>query len=413
ADQRLVLTVTPEPAPVVTEVNICSDEEYLWSVNGETYTTAQDITIEGEDCAADQRLVLTVTPEPAPVVTEVNICSDEEYLWSVNGETYTTAQDITIEGEDRAADQRLVLTVTPEPAPVVTEVNICSDEEYLWSVNGETYTTAQDITIEGEDCAADQRLVLTVTPEPAPVVTEVNICSDEEYLWSVNGESYTTAQDITIEGEDCAADQRLVLTVTLEPAPVVTEVNICSDEEYLWSVNGETYTTAQDITIEGEDCAADQRLVLTVTSEPAPVVTEVNICSDEEYLWSVNGETYTTAQDITIEGEDCAADQRLVLTVTPEPVPVVTEVNICSDEEYLWSVNGETYTTAQDITIEGEDCAADQRLVLTVTPEPAPVVTEVNICSDEEYLWSVNGETYTTAQDITIEGEDCAADQRL
>ncbi|WP_197276073.1 hypothetical protein, partial [Mangrovimonas sp. TPBH4] len=292
-----------------------------------------------------------------------------------------------------------MIEVTQEPAPIETIVNICSDEEYLWSVNGETYTTAQDITIEGEDCAADQRLVLTVTPEPAPVVTEVNICSDEEYLWSVNGETYTTAQDITIEGEDCAADQRLVLTVTPEPAPVVTEVNICSDEEYLWSVNGESYTTAQDITIEGEDCAADQRLVLAVTPEPAPVVTEVNICSDEEYLWSVNGESYTTAQDITIEGEDCGADQRLVLTVTPEPAPVVTEVNICSDEEYLWSVNGESYTTAQDITIEGEDCAADQRLVLAVTPEPAPVVTEVNICSDEEYLWSVNGESYTTAQD--------------
>ncbi|MGJ8593908.1 MAG: T9SS type A sorting domain-containing protein, partial [Aquaticitalea sp.] len=388
-------------APVVTEVNICSDEEYTWSVNGVTYTTAQDITIEGEDCAADQRLVLTINEEPAPVVTEVNICSDEEYTWSVNGVTYTTAQDINIEGEDCAADQRLVLTINPEPEVVTTTANICSDEEYTWSVNGVTYTTAQDITIEGEDCAADQRLVLTINEEPAPIVTEANICSDEEYTWSVNGVTYTTAQDITIEGEDCAADQRLVLTINEEPAPVVTEANICSDEEYTWSVNGVTYTTAQDITIEGEDCAADQRLVLTINEEPAPIVTEVNICSDEEYTWSVNGVTYTTAQDITIEGEDCAADQRLVLTINPEPEVVTTTANICSDEEYTWSVNGVTYTTAQDITIEGEDCAADQRLILTVNPLPTIVVRSTE-CNEESQLGfyavnvSVNGGIVTS-----------------
>ena len=413
ADQVLNLTVTDNPEPVVTTANICSDESYTWSVNGETYTTAQNITIEGEDCAADQTLNLTVTPEPVALVTTANICSDESYTWSVNGETYTTAQNITIEGEDCAADQTLNLTVTDNPEPVVTTANICSDESYTWSVNGETYTTAQNITIEGEDCEADQTLNLTVTPEPVALVTTANICSDESYTWSVNGETYTTAQNITIEGEDCAADQVLNLTVTPEPEPVVTTANICSDESYTWSVNGETYTTAQNITIEGEDCEADQTLNLTVTPEPVALVTTANICSDESYTWSVNGETYTTAQNITIEGEDCAADQVLNLTVTPEPEPVVTTANICSDESYTWSVNGETYTTPQNITIEGEDCAADQILNLTVTPEPVALVTSANICSDESYTWSVNGETYTTAQNITIEGEDCAADQVL
>jgi hypothetical protein len=413
ADQVLNLTVTPEPAAVVTTANICSDESYTWSVNGETYTTAQNITIEGVNCAADQVLNLTVTPEPAAVVTTANICSDESYTWSVNGETYTTAQNITIEGVNCAADQVLNLTVTPEPAAVVTTANICSDESYTWSVNGETYTTAQNITIEGVNCAADQVLNLTVTPEPAAVVTTANICSDESYTWSVNGETYTTAQNITIEGVNCAADQVLNLTVTPEPAAVVTTANICSDESYTWAVNGETYTTAQNITIEGVNCAADQVLNLTVTDNPAPVVTTANICSDESYTWSVNGETYTTAQNITIEGVNCAADQVLNLTVTPEPAAVVTTANICSDESYTWSVNGETYTTAQNITIEGVNCAADQVLNLTVTPEPAAVVTTANICSDESYTWSVNGETYTTAQNITIEGEDCEADQVL
>ncbi|MGJ8594028.1 MAG: vWA domain-containing protein, partial [Aquaticitalea sp.] len=347
-----VSTIVTEP--IITNITICSDESYEWPANDITYLGtggSTSVTIVGQGCDADQILNLTVTQEPTPIITNETICSDESFVWTENGLTYNGADgavSVTLEGEDCAADRVLNLIVNPEPEVVTTTANICSDEEYTWSVNGVTYTTAQDITIEGEDCAADQRLVLTINPEPEVVTTTASICSDEEYTWSVNGVTYTTAKDITMEGEDCVSDQRLVLTINAEPEVVTTNASICSDEEYTWSVNGVTYSTAQDITIEGEDCAADQRLVLTINEEPAPVVTEVNICSDEEYTWSVNGVTYTTAQDITIEGEDCAADQRLVLTINPEPEVVTTTANICSDEEYTWSVNGVTYTTAQN-----------------------------------------------------------------
>ena len=52
----------------------------------------------------------------------------------------------------------------------------------------------------------------------------------------------------------------------------------------------------------------------------------------------------------------------------------------------LWAENSVTYNGSagtQSVTIEGDNCAADQTLNITVTPEPTPVVTNVTICSDE------------------------------
>ncbi|MEZ4792955.1 MAG: hypothetical protein R2783_05700 [Gelidibacter sp.] len=68
---------------------------------------------------------------------------------------------------------------------------------------------------------------------------------------------------------------------------------------------------------------------------------------------------------------------------------MVANVNICSDESYTWPENGQTYDGADgdvSVTIEGEDCAADRTLNLTVNPEPQPLVANVNICSDELHL---------------------------
>ena len=166
ADQVLNLTVTPKPADAVTEVTICSDETYTWAVNGQTYNTTQSgLRVEGEGCIADQVLNLTVTPKPADTVTDVTICSDETYTWAVNGQTYNTTQSgLRVEGEGSIADQVLNLTVTPKPSDAVTSITICSDETYIWPVNGQTYNTTQSgLRVEGEGCTADQVLNLTVT----------------------------------------------------------------------------------------------------------------------------------------------------------------------------------------------------------------------------------------------------------
>ncbi|MCD2260800.1 T9SS type A sorting domain-containing protein, partial [Psychroserpens luteolus] len=166
----------------------------------------------------------------------------------------------------------------------------------------------------------------------------------------------------------------------------------------------------------------------------APVVTDVTICSDESYTWAENGITYDGSggsTSVTIEGVNCAADQTLNLTVTPEPAPVVTDVTICSDESYTWTENGITYDGSggsTSVTIEGVNCAADQILNLTVTPatdvfyadtdgdgfgdpdnsiltcsQPAGYVTDNTDCDD------TNDQIYPGATEIPDNGidEDC------
>ena len=418
-------------------MTICSDDTYNWSVNSVTYDGSagtQSVFIEGANCAADQTLNITVNDEPTPVVTDVTICSDDTYNWSVNSVTYDGSagtQSVFIEGANCAADQTLNITVNDEPTPVVTDVTICSDDTYNWSVNSVTYNGSagtQSVFIEGVNCAADQTLNITVNDEPTPVVTDVTICSDDTYNWSVNSVTYNGSagtQSVFIEGANCAADQTLNITVTPEPTPVVTDVTICSDDTYNWSVNSVTYNGSagtQSVFIEGVNCAADQTLNITVNDEPTPVVTDVTICSDDTYNWSVNSVTYNGSagtQSVFIEGANCAADQTLNITVNDEPTPVVTDVTICSDDTYNWSVNSVTYNGSagtQSVFIEGVNCAADQTLNITVTPEPTPVVTDVTICSDDTYNWSVNSVTYNGSagtQSVFIEGANCAADQTL
>ncbi|WP_172824386.1 SdrD B-like domain-containing protein [Polaribacter sp. KT25b] len=437
ADQTLNITVNPEPTPVVTDVTICSDEEYVWAFNSVTYNGSagtQTVFVEGANCVADQTLNITVTPEPTPIVTDVTICSDEDYTWAFNSETYNGSagtQTVFVEGVNCAADQTLNITVTPEPTPIVTDVTICSDEDYTWAFNSVTYNGSagtQTVFVEGANCAADQTLNITVSPEPTPIVTDVTICSDEDYTWAFNSVTYNGSagtQTVFVEGANCAADQTLNITVTPEPTPIVTDVTICSDEDYTWAFNSVTYNGSagtQTVFVEGANCAADQTLNITVSPEPTPIVTDVTICSDEDYTWAFNSVTYNGSagtQTVFVEGVNCAADQTLNITVTPEPTPIVTDVTICSDEEYVWAFNSVTYNGSagtQTVFVEGVNCAADQTLNITVSPEPTPVVTDVTICSDEDYVWAFNSVTYNGSagtQTVFVEGVNCAADQTL
>ncbi|WP_340114584.1 HYR-like domain-containing protein, partial [Maribellus mangrovi] len=393
------------------------------------------ITVEyGCSCVAKDTLVVNVIPKPEPITTNVTICSDETYTWSISGVEYLgTDGDTTVryEGDNCAADTVLNVSVNDDPDPLITNVTICSDETYTWDADGVEYLgTDGDTTVhyEGLNCAPDTVLNVTVIPEPDPIVTNVTICSDETYTWDADGVEYLgTEGDTTVhyEGADCAADTVLNVTVIPEPDPIVTNVTICSDETYTWDADGVEYLgTEGDTTVhyEGADCAADTVLNVTVTPEPDPIVTNVNICSDETYTWDADGLEYLgTDGDTTVhyEGADCAADTVLNVTVTPEPAPIVTNVNICSDETYTWDADGVEYLgTDGDITVhyEGLNCAADTVLNITVTPEPDPIVTNVTICSDETYTWDTDGLEYLGADgDTTVhyEGLNCAPDTAL
>ena len=97
--------------------------------------------------------------------------------------------------------------------------------------------------------------------------------------------------------------------------------------------------------------------------------------------------------------DGCDSIVTLYLEVTPA-VHYNTYVRLWPDEmPYTWDETGETYRGAGDYTKVWytNDCANTHTLHLTVV-ETDTVITQVVVCSaDLPYVWSVNGQQYTTS----------------
>ncbi|NNL60109.1 MAG: hypothetical protein HKO72_02095, partial [Flavobacteriaceae bacterium] len=83
--------------------------------------------------------------------------------------------------------------IVPGPEPVVTNAEICEGQSYFWPVNQQTYTSAQNLIVEGDGCEPDQILNLELNPP-------ITITRERRHVWCY-GEA-TGYFDITISGGD-------------------------------------------------------------------------------------------------------------------------------------------------------------------------------------------------------------------
>ncbi|MEL0643342.1 M14 family zinc carboxypeptidase [Olleya sp. Ti.3.14] len=111
------------------------------------------------------------------------------------------------------------------------------------------------------------------------------------------------------------------------------------------------------------DCSniGENTVTLTVTD------TNANIDTATATVTILQQDAPTTAcyETATYNSSTCT----WVVTGTP-PEPVITNVAICSNETYTWSVNSVTYNGADGdtyVTVTGSGCDADQTLNITVT----------------------------------------------
>ncbi|MDX8341794.1 hypothetical protein SLH46_21525, partial [Draconibacterium sp. IB214405] len=279
-------------------------------------------------------------------------------------------------------------------------------------------------TIPGEGCTEEVHSGTTYSIDSADVVIQIDVSKDNKFavynwdednqIWVADGSEYGThIGDFTAsDGEfseirapltgnsnitnlcDLGNDGNIHIAQYIAFSGGSINSSVCSAQtiEFDYNVNG-------NIDGDAEYCIDENtETVLTLTGVFGSVlkwqkstdhVTWTDIPNTSNSLTTADNLQVTTYYRAIISSNICPGIEKTTgyatVTITPKPAPVETSINLCSDESYTWTVDGvEYFGTEGDTTVhyEGANCAPDTVLNITVTPEPAPIVTNETICSD-------------------------------
>ena len=355
---------------------------YLW--NGNTYNTSGTYTrsyVNGFGCASDDTLKLTINQG---TFTSTTIVSCENYVW--NGNTYSssgtyTRNYINLSGCNSA--DTLKLTINPGTFTSITVTNCGS---YVW--NGNTYSSSGTYTrnyINLSGCNSVDTLKLTINQG---TFTSISVTDCSSYVW--NGNTYTTSGTYTknyINGSGCASVDTLILTINQGTYSSTSIINCGS---YVW--NGNTYTTSGTYTrnfINSSGCSSVDTLRLTINFGNN---NSISVIKCGNYTWPKNGQNYTSSGTYTynyINSNGCNSTDTLYLLITP----AINNTNIANScGPYVWTTNGNTYTTSGTYYYNNLNCGTTDTLKLIVNQGTFTSITVTNCGS---YVW--NGNTYTSS----------------
>ena len=406
-----IVTTAITVAPVVTNAlteSICNGESI--DINGATYSTAQDV-IDTYTSAAGCDSTVTITIVVNPLVTfdeSVTICEGETA--TVNGTDYTTAQDVvnvypSILGCDST------VTTTIAVIPVVTNAlneSICDGTSI--TINGNVYSTAQDVVDTFTSAAGcDSVVTTTLTVNPLLEVTNtVEICEGDAYS---EGTSVYSASGVFIDVYASAAGCDSTVTTVLNVNPVYDLTNtssICLGGSYFEGTSEYTeegvYTDAYT-TVSG--CDSIITTILSVDSQ-YEVTNNINICAGD--IYTEGSSTYDatgTYTDLYISTLGCDSIVTTVLSVG-EIFESTVSVAMCEGETYIegtsiYNTTG-TYTDTYQ-TVLGCDSVIITELI--VHPE-YNTITDVSICDGDSYFEQASEYTATgTYTDLYASIEGC------
>lgn len=241
-------------------------------------------------------------------------------------------------------------------------------EAYTWSENSTEYTTSGNYFVrltDGAGCDSLVRLNLTIN-QPTTSSETLSVCAP--YTWAQTGVTYPTSgiySDTIPNAAGC--DSVIVLNLTVGAPTTSTQVEtVCNS--YEWPVNSQLYTATGMYTatiVNASGCDSTITLDLTVNNETFATET-VTFCND--YVWPLNGETYTmdgTYTDTIPNAAGCDSIVTLDLTIVPLTV-VATD-------------NGDATLTANiaGMTYQWIDCATNTDIVGATSQTFAPTVNGV------------------------------------
>jgi trimeric autotransporter adhesin len=443
-DNDLVV-VHPNPTPVITgNTSICQGANttlnagngystYNWSNGATTQTipvsTAGNfgVTVTSSfGCVGTTSTSTVVNALPTPSITGITaICQGTTttfdagagysgYLWSNGATTQTispgTAGTYTVTVTDANAcsnNTNLALIVNALPTPAISGTNAFCDGDnsnlsagagyinYVWSTGANTQminvTAAGNYTVTVTDnngCSANTNLLITVHPNPTPVILGgTGICfgtttalsvpgSYSTYLWNTGA----TTSNITVGNAGnynvtvtsafgCVGGTSTVMVINALPTPAITGVTaICQGTitsfdagsgytNYVWS-NGATTQTinpgvAGSYTVTVTDingCQNNTNIALVVNALPTPAITgDFDFCLNQNsdinagsgyvnYLWNNGAVSQTinvsTAGNYAVTVTDnngCSATTNTLITVYALPTPAITGTNAICD----------------------------------------------------------------------------------
>jgi gliding motility-associated-like protein len=480
--QTMSITITPNITPLFTQVGpYCIGATIsplpTSSINGITgtwlpainnsATTTYTFTPTAGQCATTQTRTVTITPNITPLFTQVGpYCSGATIpplpTNSINGitgtwspainNTSTTTYTFTPTAGQCATTQTMSITITPNITPLFTQVGpYCIGATIsplpTSSINGisgtwlpainNSATTTYTFTPTAGLCATSQTMNIVISQNTIPTFSQVGpFCSEASIsplpISSTNGISgtwspainntATTTYTFTPTAGQCATTQTMSITITPNITPLFTQVGpYCSGATIpplatnstnsitgIWSpaINN-TATTTYTFTPTAGQCATTQTMSITITPNITPLFTQVGpYCSGvtipplaTNSINSITGtwspaidNTATTTYTFTPTAGQCATNQTMSITITPNITPLFTQVGpYCSGATIpplatnstnsitgIWSpaINN-TASTTYTFTPTAGQCATTQTMSITITPNITPLFTQV------------------------------------
>lgn len=253
----------------------------------------------------------TTRAEEDTIHYDISAC--HEYLWTVNGETYTqsgTYYNLEIPGSSIANSSStctvhvLHLQINDD---IVSSATATQCDSYSW--RGRTLTVSDiyyDTTAATNGCDSIFRLNLTINPSVSKVETDT-VCRGAMYYGyglSINTNdqygNFTYSTHTKTLGTRC--DSSFTFTLVINQPTAYTQ-NITSCNPYTWNVESlsgelsqlgqfEADTTLQTVITNAKGC--DSTITLRFRRLPSHSATLVDTACDS-YLWPENQVTYTSS----------------------------------------------------------------------------------------------------------------------
>ncbi|MEM9546227.1 MAG: hypothetical protein AAGA77_09640 [Bacteroidota bacterium] len=382
-DSLAILNLTINDTIAVTEeVSVC--DEYQW--NGEMYTESGSYpfqTLSSLGCDSTITLELEILNSNS---FEETIMACDSITW--NGTTYHETGNYSFSTTNAAGcDSTVILDLNiSHSIEESIQETVCDSLEWNGTVYHNTglYSHA---SVNQSGCDSITLLDLTIY-QSGTSTSIVEVC--DSVVWNGNIYSESGAYEYpssTVNG--CDSTALLELTVNQSS---LTEIELSDCQNVIF--NGEAIDQSGAYIYEFQsEAGCDSTIILNALILSNLEQVEMTAC--EFYVWDVNGNTYNQSglySETLQNSNGCDSVIELNLSITER---FVEEQTIEACDFYYWPISGDTITStgiyAESFTTQS---GCDSIYELDALIHSSYIISDT-IEASNEYIWSVNSETYT------------------